>query len=461
MIKMNYYSGKFFRLFIAMFFVTISMLAFSEQTFANIKSVVDKNNLTESATVAISVKDVKSGKILYQINEKKLLHPASTLKIFTTKAAVDALGYDYNFVTAVYKDNSNNLYIKLSGNPLFTTNDLKILLADAKTKLKKNNVKTIYVDDSALDRYNWGIGWMWDDNVNSLMPKFSAYNINGNIQKLNVAFDKNGNITVATIGEYKLPIISLLKKGSANKIVPVRENGYDYGITYLNGTIATPTTLTLPVINPQNYFLYELRKTLKSVGISANSGIIIKNVPAQATLISKSEQCITPILKGILTNSNNFYAETLFKSAGGKYANTAGSVNNAIDMFKNYYNKNGLNVDSISVVDGSGVSRNNLITADWMSSSLVKIANDADFAKFKDFLATPESGTLKNRFLDFEGTLNCKTGSLSGVSAISGYVTTKKNNDVAFSVLVQNFNIPTAEVKKFEDELIYEIYQNY
>ena len=123
---------------------------------------------------------MNTGKPVYELNEKILMHPASVQKVLTLLPAVEALGEDYEFTTTIYKRGEDSYVIKLGADPYLTSSDLKSLV----NNIDRETVKKIYVDDSILEKKNWGEGWQWDDDMNVLMPRFNSYNLDGNLIKL-------------------------------------------------------------------------------------------------------------------------------------------------------------------------------------------------------------------------------------------------------------------------------------
>ena len=117
-----------------------------------------------------------------------------------------------------------------------------------------------------------------------------------------------------------------------------------------------------------------------------------------------------------------------------------------------------MDVDSIVLVDGSGVSRNNLISVDWMTKALNKLYKQSDFEKFRDNMAQSGDGTLSNRLFEMRGDAWLKTGSLSNVSGIIGYVKSQDGSMYSVAILLQNFIDEQEKIKKFEDEIIRIIY---
>ena len=167
--------------------VSLTTPAFAKKLIKENKfdSIIKSNNIGNTATIAISIKNAKTGKVIYETDQDKLLHPASTLKLFSTTAAIDALGTDYCFRTQLFLDSQNNVYIKLGADPLLTSSDLKYLIRNLKNQNHKV-VNNVYIDDSIIDNVEWGTGWMWDDDTYPNMAKFSAYNIDENIININL-----------------------------------------------------------------------------------------------------------------------------------------------------------------------------------------------------------------------------------------------------------------------------------
>ena len=160
-----------------------------------------------------------------------------------------------------------------------------------------------------------------------------------------------------------------------------------------------------------------------------------------------------------MLNSNNMAAESLFKIAGGHYAKTTGSAQNAVEMLFAYLDKIGLNSSDIKVVDGSGVSKNNLATSDFMTSFLTaqyKISPD-----YPKMFAPAGEGTLTNRMLYFGDKLRAKTGTLSDVSAITGYITTVKGKVLAFNIMINDAKSKPSEKKMLEEYILRAIQISY
>ena len=437
-----------------MFFLTML-----NATASTLDATIQKTYLNKTSTIAVSVKDTKTNKVVYEYNQNKLLNPASVQKIFTLRSAYKELGKDYKFTTSAYKDNENNLYIKLGADPSLTTEKLINLFQNIKEQTPETTFKDLIIDPTIIDDKQWGIGWMWDDDTSSLLPKYSPYSINENKIAIKITPNKNGTMPqITNQSNYPMQIINIVKHGKYNNLNFERMPWNTADTTTISGTIAKEETVLLPVNFPEKYFTIELNNALKKVKLETTGSLKIAPVNKNAHLLSEiKSQPIEEILGTTLKNSNNFNTEMIFKVAGGHYTKKQGSTESAVDMFEKEYSS--LSDDGHIIVDGCGISRNNLLTADWITSALNKIYAEEDFPIFEKLLAKPIEGTLANRLLNISLKVRAKTGTASGISSIAGYIDTKSGKKYSFAIIIQNHNINPNEIKDFEDKLINEIYK--
>ena len=250
--------------------------------FASVDSVVTESQLAKNSLIAVSVKNVKDSKVLYAKNGDKLMLPASVLKLFTIKPSMYVLGETYQFKTKVYGDTSGNLYIKLSGNPKFTSDALATLLAETKEKGFHRNYKTIFIDDSALDDKTWGAGWSWDNNGDDGIPEFGSYNIDKNVIPVNIYINNStGEISAATQDTYKAEIANQLEPDDYTDINVVKRKG----VIYLTGKVASNEKIKVPVDDIRDYFVCRLKAALELNGMNYKS-ISFKQVPQEAVFLA-------------------------------------------------------------------------------------------------------------------------------------------------------------------------------
>ena len=382
---------KILILLIPILFIAMSAISTDSRS---IEDVINSDPISETAVVSVSVKETGSGNVLYARDDKFLLHPASVMKAFSMPYILNKLGKDYKLTTSFYTSPSGKtLYIKLSGDPLFKTGDLSAAVKRLKAD-NINRIECVIIDDKIIDEVNWGVGWMHDDDENPYMPKYSAYNINRNIS-------------------YK----------------------------------------GIPVKDPKQNFIGILKYLFKQNAITFNGAVKSGNIPSQSVLRYKVNRDLPEVLNIIGHKSDNLAAETLLKIASRDANNLTGSTKQGISELKTYYEQLGINSEGMIIVDASGVSHNNLISTDWMTSVLLKV-NDMPYAEiYRQSLPSPGTGTLRNRLEEYSGRLYAKTGTLSAISGIAGYVKSDSGKVYAFALLIQNYE-DTDKAKELEDKII-------
>jgi len=441
---------------LSIFIIFISFAGFaSAKPFENpISKAIKKSEISNSALISVSFKEIKTGKKAFELNPHTPMTPASIQKIVTMLPSIDTLGEGYEFKTQLYKNGENNLYIKLGADPYFTSADLKGMIRTL-ANYKISTVKTFYIDDSILDSNEWGEGWQWDDDLSPLIPKFGSYNMDKNLIKINFCPTVTGApAEITTEVFYPTAFVNNVVTGEKTDIKLERKNYISPDVINADGTISGDFSMQIPVNYPRRYFILRLEEILRNQKISYYGDYNRLKLPKNTWLISESKHPLSTITDEILKKSNNMMAETVFKVAGGKYAQETGSTEAAVEMLNNYYKNQGLNTDKIKIVDGSGVSKNNLLTADFMTNVLLKASNST----LKAHMASPGEGTLTDRMLYFKDNLKAKTGTLTNTSSIAGYLTAKSGKTYAFCILTNDPKSKSADKKSFEEYVLREAF---
>lgn len=428
----------------------------------NVEKVIRESGINFSA-VSVSVRDVNNDDVLVKIHPKHPMIPASTQKLLTYPAIKETLGSDYLFTTKLYKNAENDIYLKLSADPYFSTADLKKLIGNLNNK-DFTTCREFYIDDTIIDAEEWGEGWQWDNDLNPLMPKYSVYNIDNNMLTLIIRATMKGSPADIKLSKfYPVTFMNLVLTGDRDNVKLSRKNNISPDILTIEGTVKKQVIKNFPVNNPKRYFMMRLDEIIKDKKFDYYGEFPRKEFiqDANSELITETSHSLKRAGTDILKNSNNFVTETVYKIAGGQYKNSIGTVENANEMFLDYCKKNNLDTSDIRIVDGSGVSKNNIMTADFVTRFLVNEAQKENFKELYDTMAKPSEGTLTNRMLYFKDNLRAKTGSLSDVSAIAGYLTTQKGKMVAFDIMINNHKMKNNDKKHLEEEILRTIFVNY
>lgn len=414
----------------------------------NIKSLlisIIKNSQLPSSSISISIKDLKTGNIIFEHNQKMLMPPASVLKIITLPAAIETLGLNYEFLTSLYLRGKDTYVIKLCGDPYFKQSDLQSLVNTI-----KNKPHIFYIDDTVIEKKDWGEGWQWDNELNINMPKFNAYNIDGNILSLTISLNKNHSAKITNSANYPVPYLNNITLGNTSNInISKDKNGFE-NILVFEGTIDKLTNIDVPLDNLQHYFEFRLKQCLKEKNIT------IKLSPLQASdkKIAEIRHPISSMVDDVLKNSNNLMSETISKTAAAKIFNKTGNDTDGVNLVKSYCQNLGLDTSKIRITDASGVSKNNLLSADFISEYLVKNQNNQTLKH----LPTPGEKTLSNRLITLKNYLHAKTGTLSDISNIAGYISSKSGYKYAFSIMILDPHSNLSDKKSFEDNFLQKLW---
>lgn len=450
---------KLTALFLTAFFVQLG--AFAANFSGPVNNIISSYDFDHDSVISIAVKDKNKDDIVYSKNQYKYLNPASALKLFTMAASLNTLGNDYKFKTAFYKDKNNNLYLKLSGDPLLKTSDMEELAKDLK-KNYKGRINKIYIDDTIIDLVPYPNGWMSDD-IWPNSPKISPYMVDFNTVKVDFLLSEDKkDLRIIQKSPYKFSFVNKLEIGETTDFTFIEDDNHN--TIDIVGTISNSVVdKVIPVTNPRYFFCQKMNSAINKAGIKFSDKFLFAKMPKDAVLVAKFERPIDEVVKYILQTSNNIGAEMLFKVAGGKFIenkilqkNTSlalGTTQNGIAMFLEYYQNLGLDPKQVRITDGSGVSRYNAMNVNWMAEALSKISFD-----FEKYLPTGGVGTLDKRLRELKGSVYLKTGTLFGSSSLVGIIKTK-DNIYYYASNIMSYNRNKSLVKAAEDEIIFEIYR--
>ena len=432
----------------------VSILCSTCVNASEISKFVKQTSFGIGSDIGIYAIDKTNDKILYQKNINHELNPASILKVISFAAAYDVLGSDYEFKTSLYKDSSNNYYIKLGGDVLLNEDNLVELISH----LKNKKINEIYIDDSIFSKDKYPSSWLEEDKWPTL-GALTPYIIDNN--RVKIALHRSSlakKVDIIQNDKYQFPIINELKIDDIHKFKIERQYGENSPIINFIGSISKDVEFNLPVLNPEINFNIKLRYALEKNNVVYLNKIEAKKIPQEACEIAFVSHNINQISRLILHNSNNFASEIVARVAAAKYYNyqkevDENDVSNMIySIFSPYYSIKDV------VIDASGVSRKNKLCPKTIGNILTKILADEEFKKL---LATSNQGTLSQRLLFLKDNLRAKTGTLREYSSLCANFTTRNNNDIILISIVQNSPKRKALLKDYENRLVGLIYKKY
>ena len=449
---------------------------FSEQ----IEDIFNDPNFT-NAIWGASIQSLVTGEYFYKKNENKLFMPASNQKLITSAAGLLLLGPMYRFKTEIFSTGkldgsilNGDLIIKGYGDPTisgrFNNDDMTKIFRDWADSLLAHGIDeirgNILGDDNAFDDVSLGEGWAWDYESDWFAAPSGALSFNDNCIDIVVKPASAGEPAVITFSpESKYAIIinkvNTVGRDSSTNVKIFRERGTNIISVY--GSIREKDDslkIFATINNPTQYFVVTLKAILEQKGITVSGfasdldDITNASTQSQAKLIFTHHSVfLKDIIKVLNKNSHNFYAEQLLKTIGFEKRGY-GSSSRGIETVKATLNEIGINTDNMEIVDGSGLSRLNLISPTQISVLLNYMYKSEVFTYYYNSLPVGGvDGTLANRVRKTraQNNVRAKTGYINGVRSISGYIFTGDKEPVAFSIIANNFTVPVVLADNLQD----------
>ncbi len=428
--------------------------------FAGVAGVIQAD--ANTAHWGVAVMDLTSGQMLFEYNGGKAFLPASTQKILTTAAALEALGPDYRYKTVLYFDGRlergvlrGDLILKGSGDPTFGSieiggaDPLRRWAAELKAMGITGFEGRIIGDDDAFDNVRFAEGWDIDylSNQASRLLGVAAGGLayRDNVVELRVTSGAPGAPpTLSTVPEGFAEIrngamTAARTRGSA---VEVQRDMVNEKIV-VRGTVPRSynASLAIPVVNPTAFALESFASSLRQAGLAVKATLHDVDLLDQKPVYDRLEPLfveVSPPLQQIIaiTNkeSNNFYAEQLFRTIA-----YGGSAAGGEARLKQLLGKAGANVGAVSIRDGSGLSRKNYVTPETMVRLLTYMHQGPHRAAFLTSIARAGEyhTTMGGRLSGLP--IYAKTGSLDFVRSLAGYARLADGRPVAFAVMANNY----------------------
>ena len=422
---------------------------------------------------SVMIVSLDRGDTLYERDSKMLMRPASNMKLLTTSTALKILGTGYVFHTSVFADSltpdgtvNGNLYLRGMGDPDLTIYDLDTLSRQMKSIGIKKVTGNIVADASYFDDLSWGEGWMWDDEPYSFQASISALSVNKNCVKVTVIPGFLPGDPVQASFEPQTSYVTLLNTARTvadTAIEPLKVTRLfkdRLNVILVQGEIvAKPDTVEelVTVWRPELYAATLFREILSRDSILVGGQPTIGITPPSTIELAIHRWPIDTMMVNLNKESDNLSAENTLKLISVARGGIPGSARHGLTQVKEILSTFGIDTTSFYVVDGSGVSHYNLITADLLVKLLRGMSQQPElFPLFYQSLPIAGvDGTLKTRMRNSPatGNLRAKTGSISGVSSLSGYVTTRDGERLAFSMLMQNFILPSRHYRNAQDAI--------
>ncbi len=404
-------------------FITASYSSSHEVTKKKIDNILD--DLPSSTKASVLVFNPFTEDTIFSLNPNESRIPASNTKLFTTATALSLMGGDYTLSTKILSDDKNlkdsvingNIYIKGFGNSTFTDNDLDSLVNVIHQMGIVKITGDVIGDDSYFDDIYTRDDWIKDERANVKLPPVSALVINRN----------------------KKIVYKRYRRRTRRYVVYVKD----------------------PPKHAANLLKAKLKRHDIEVLGNSKKGI----TPSNTITIAKTDIKLGELIKLINKHSDNFLAECLFKTLGAVASGKQGNSFYATQAILNFIDDKGIYGEGTAVVDGSGISRYDQVTVRAIAGLLEKMY--FDLTHFDDFYNSLSiagvDGTLKHRLNDTDAANNFhgKTGTLNGVSSLSGYLKTSNGNELIICIIFEFKRGGASLHRRIQDEIIKSLAKEY
>ena len=422
----------------------------------------------------VEVRSLKTGKVLYARNAEKSMKPASTLKLVTTAAALDALGPDFRMRTTLETAGRRDAMGRVLGDVyLVGRGDPELGAAafqEMAEALKASGVRRIegrLVGHEGLfsgDRR--GTDWSWGDLVWSYGAEVSALSFEDNVATLSVSPGERAGdpVLVEPSPEtaYYRVISTATTSGPGTAADLALERDFGSNVIRLGGTFPVddpPEDLGVALEDPARYAATVFAEVLESKSIRVAGGIETSSgpIPAGARVLAAHDSApLAEILKGINKPSQNLHTEILLRLLGARVKGT-GTVNAGHTAVLEFLRRVGVSPQRWSLQDASGLSRSDLVSPHEMVGLLAAMDRHRYAAVFKESLPIAGvDGTLEHRMRGTaaQGRVTAKTGTIRHVNALDGYATSRAGERLAFAIVVNHHTGDAGEATSAIDQIV-------
>lgn len=447
---MKYICHQFY-IFLSLLLCVASSCSTGKQLSREARRTLLADTAISKGFIGISIYDPVKEKYLYNYNADKYFIPASNTKLFTLYAGMKYLGDSLTGIR-YYDMSDSDVVVLPAGDPTFLDPEFS---DQPVTGFLKNVRGKIFLSLTKNKFEKYGPGWAWNDYGDDYMVERSALPVYGNVTTI---FFKDDTLQFIPARHHqilmddRLPVdqvrnkafLPFHRKNLPEKFSIIRSSPDDNSFRLIPSSAAFTTT-QLPLKLDNNNLVAALRAAInKTVTlVSTNS--------STATLHTIHSQPSDTLFKRMMHRSDNFFAEqTLLMASDARL----GYMSDA-DMIDTLLKHDLADMPRRPVwVDGSGLSRYNLFTPQDMIYILLKMKKEFGLARMEHILPTGGEGTLKNYFIKDAGAVYAKTGTLSNNCALSGYIITKKNKLLLFSIIANHYHTGAAPVRRAVEKFV-------
>jgi len=448
----------------------------AESVFVKTVETILGNSCLRKQNFGIKIHSLERNKTLYSVNSNRLFAPASNVKLLTTAMALKRLRPEYRFKTGLYATTPvggetlrGDIFIKGFGDPNLVSEQMWLLVKELKNIPLRKVHGDIIADASFFDN-NLRVKTWKKGGVEAYNAPLGALSFNFNTVTVHInPGEKPGDRPVVVVD----PNIEFIRvdnrartvsKSKRSRLIVNRIDRGSHNEITISGVVSVNharETYYLNITRPAYYAASVFKEYLRQEGVEVTGKVRVGFVPEGAyEILSHSSMPLSLILRGLNKFSNNFVAEQILKTIGADIYGPPGTTLNGLRAMDEYMQSLKYKPEGFSILDGSGLSRQNRLSPD----QIVSVFQDmyADLGVYPEFISAlgvmGRDGNVLKRMNGHNSAerARVKTGTLNSVSALSGYFQSADGERFAFSILMNDLKCSNGQAKRLQDRIVRE-----
>jgi len=448
----------------------------AESVFVKTVETILGNSCLRKQNFGIKIHSLERNKTLYSVNSNRLFAPASNVKLLTTAMALKRLRPEYRFKTGLYATTPvggetlrGDIFIKGFGDPNLVSEQMWLLVKELKNIPLRKVHGDIIADASFFDN-NLRVKTWKKGGVEAYNAPLGALSFNFNTVTVHInPGEKPGDRPVVVVD----PNIEFIRvdnrartvsKSKRSRLIVNRIDRGGHNEITISGVVSVNharETYYLNITRPAYYAASVFKEYLRQEGVEVTGKVRVGFVPEGAyEILSHSSMPLSLILRGLNKFSNNFVAEQILKTIGADIYGSPGTTLNGLRAMDEYMQSLKYKPEGFSILDGSGLSRQNRLSPD----QIVSVFQDmyADLGVYPEFISAlgvmGRDGNVLKRMNGHNSAerARVKTGTLNSVSALSGYFQSADGERFAFSILMNDLKCSNGQAKRLQDRIVRE-----
>lgn len=441
--------------------------------------------ITGQANMSVLVQNLTTGEVIDSYREDKVVPPASVMKLLTTAACLETMGPGFRFPTILEYTGTidggvlhGDLYIRGGCDPSLGWKGRTAFLNQWVKAVKAAGISRIdgavIADMTMLDGEAQNPAWLCEDAGNYYAPGIFALNYYGNTMNIVLKSGEPGSVATVVGTEPQVEDIVFINRVRCDKIqydgafvsgIPYSRERYLTGAVPSNlGTFGVKGDLPNPGLLLARHLTSRLREAGVAVKRDANYLPDYNPLtPPRHELYIHYSEPLSEIIKETNVNSNNLYAEALFRYLGTRYT-LPGTIHNSQDLLRDYWRRRGVAVQNAIIKDGCGLAPQDAVSAKAFVQLLTIMRNSPNADYWMASLpVSGKTGTLTSLCpgTPLEGRIHAKSGTIAGTKNFAGYIDMPNGDTWVFAILINSAPGKARNIQHVIQQYLLDVYKSH